>query len=126
MKFYLCGFKNDNVAEVRKHYLDFHNVDPNNQFFKRLFDESEDNVFRAGQCIRCKQFIPSSSSRKCHNFEDGLTVLKNESGPQSEHVKKIIRKIFKEHELDIIIQCNMKIVNYLDVTFNLNDGTYKP
>ena len=68
MKFYLCGFKNDNVAEVRKHYLDFHNVDPNNQFFKRLFDESEDNVFRAGQCIRCKQFIPCSSSRKCHNF----------------------------------------------------------
>ena len=27
--------------------------------------------------------------------------------------------------LDIIIKCNMKIVNYLDVTFNLNDGTCK-
>ena len=25
---------------------------------------------------------------------------------------------------DIIIECNMKIVNYLNVTFNLNDGTY--
>ena len=24
------------------------------------------------------------------------------------------------------MQCNMKIVNYLDVTFSLNDGTYKP
>ena len=24
------------------------------------------------------------------------------------------------------MQCNMKIVNYLDVTFNLNDGTYDP
>ena len=58
--------------------------------------------------------------------EDGLAVLKNKSGPQSKHVKKIIQKIFKEHGLDIIIQCNMKIVNYLDVTFNLNDGTYKP
>ena len=24
------------------------------------------------------------------------------------------------------MECNMKIVNYLDVTFNLNDGTYRP
>ena len=24
------------------------------------------------------------------------------------------------------MQCNMKIVNYLDVTFSLNGGTYKP
>ena len=58
--------------------------------------------------------------------DDGLAVLKNKSGPQSEQVKKNIQKIFKDHGLDIIIQCNMKIVNYLDVTFNLNDGTYKP
>ena len=28
--------------------------------------------------------------------------------------------------LDVIIECNTKIVNYLDLTFNLNDGTYKP
>ena len=58
--------------------------------------------------------------------DDGLAVLKNKSGPQSEQVKKNIQKIFKEHGLDIVIQCNMKIVNCLDVTFNLNDGTYKP
>ena len=58
--------------------------------------------------------------------DNGLAVLKNNSGSQSEQVKKSIQKIFKEHGLDIIIQCNMKIVNYLDVIFNLNDGTYKP
>ena len=58
--------------------------------------------------------------------DDGLAVLKNKSGLQSEQVKKNIQKIFKEHGLDIIIQCNMEIVNYLDVTFNLNDGNYKP
>ena len=31
--------------------------------------------------------------------------------------------------LDVIIECNTKIVNYLNVTFlsnYLNDGTYKP
>ena len=44
MKCYLCGFKNDNVAEVKKHYLDFHKVDPNNRFFKKLFNDSQNNV----------------------------------------------------------------------------------
>ena len=55
--------------------------------------------------------------------DDGLAVLKNKSGPQSEQVKKNIQKKFKEHGLDVIIQCNMKVVNCLDVTFNLNDRT---
>ena len=58
--------------------------------------------------------------------DDGLAVLKNKSGLQSEQVKKNIQKIFKEHGLDIIMQCKMKIANYLDVTVNLNDGIYKP
>ena len=34
--------------------------------------------------------------------------------------------MFKNKGLDIIINCNMKIVNYLDVTLNLNDGSYRP
>ena len=49
--------------------------------------------------------------------DHGLAILKNKSGPQSEQTKKTIQKIFKEHGLDIIIQCNMKIVNYLEVTY---------
>ena len=56
--------------------------------------------------------------------DDGLAVSKNKSRPQSEQVKKNIQKIFKEHWSDIIIQCN--VGNYLDVTFNLNEGIYKP
>ena len=28
--------------------------------------------------------------------------------------------------MQIIIECNLKVVNYLDVTFNLNDGSYRP
>ena len=24
------------------------------------------------------------------------------------------------------MECNLKAVNYLDVTFNLNDGSYRP
>ena len=43
-----------------------------------------------------------------------------------EKIKKCLQKGFKNNVLDVIIECNMKIVNYLDVTFNLNDGTYRP
>ena len=49
---------------------------------------------------------------------DGLAVLKSKSRPHSEQVKKNIQRIFKEHWLDIIMQYNKKVVNYLDVTFN--------
>ena len=33
---------------------------------------------------------------------------------------------FKKYGLEIIIECNKKIVDYFDITFNLNYGTYKP
>ena len=40
--------------------------------------------------------------------------------------KKHKQKIFKENELDIVIQCTIKIVNYLEVSLNLNNSNYKP
>ena len=47
-------------------------------------------------------------------------------GPESEKIKKSIQAIFRENELKINIQCNLKIVDYLDVTFNLTDSSYRP
>ena len=58
--------------------------------------------------------------------DDGLAVFKNKSGPESEKIKKSIQAIFRENELKITIQCNLKIVDYLDVTFNLTDSSYRP
>ena len=43
-----------------------------------------------------------------------------------EKIKKHLQKVFKNNGLDVIIECNMKVGNYLDVTFNLNDDTYRP
>ena len=43
-----------------------------------------------------------------------------------ENMKKRLQKVFKNNGLDVIIVCNKKIVHYLDATFNLNDGTYRP
>ena len=58
--------------------------------------------------------------------DDGLVVFKNKSGPESEKIKFSIQSIFRENKLKIIIQCNLKIVDYLDVTFNLTDSSYRP
>ena len=41
-------------------------------------------------------------------------------------IRKNIQKSLKVIKLDIAIQCNMKIVSYLDATLNLNNLNYKP
>ena len=56
--------------------------------------------------------------------DDGLLVFRNINGRQAE--KKTIQKIFKDKGLQIIIKYNLKIIDYLGVTINLNDGTYRP
>ena len=51
--------------------------------------------------------------------DNRLAVFKNKSGPESEKIKKSIQTIFWENELKITIQHNLKIVDYLDVTFSI-------
>lgn len=58
--------------------------------------------------------------------DDGLALFKQTSGPQAERTRKEITKTFKNHGLSITIQSNLKIVNFLDVTLNLTDGTHYP
>ena len=53
-------------------------------------------------------------------------MFRNVSWPQSEKIKKNFQRIFRENDLEIVISCNMKRVNSLDVTLNLNDRTYRP
>ena len=45
---------------------------------------------------------------------------------QVDIIKKKICKIFKENGLSITVAANKKVVQYLDVEFDLNDGSYKP
>ena len=52
----------------------------------------------------------------CRN--DGLVILKNKKQKDS-------RKSFKSY-LGIVLQCNSKIIFYLDITLNLNYGTCRP
>ena len=58
--------------------------------------------------------------------DGGLAVFKNVSGPASEKIKEHLQYLFQQKSLQIIIECNLKVANYLDVTFDLNDGSYRP
>ena len=58
--------------------------------------------------------------------DDCLAVFKNKSGPQAERIEKNFQKIFQENDLNIVIKCNLKIIDYLDVTLNLLNNIYKP
>ena len=97
-----------------------------------LFDVSMGAYDGAEVCELMGTYVLNILSKKINKNgfgiyrDDGLTVLKNKSGPQSEQVKKNTQNIFKKLGLDITVQCNMEVVNYVDVTFNLSDGTYKP
>ena len=45
---------------------------------------------------------------------------------QLERIKKSLQKTFKDFGLEIAAESNLRIVNYLDVTLNLNDGSFRP
>ena len=59
----------------------------------------------------------------CHFL---FTFFKNFSGLHCEKIKKEFQKFLWQHSLKLIIKCNLKIVDFLDVTLNLTDSTYKP
>ena len=57
--------------------------------------------------------------------DDGLAVCKA-TAKEIEKTKKEVCKVFKSKDLKITIDANKKIVHFLDVTFDLTDGSYKP
>ena len=50
----------------------------------------------------------------------------NKSGCQLEKIKKKLQRLFKEYDLEITAESDQNIVNYLDVTLNLKDVTFRP
>ena len=48
------------------------------------------------------------------------------NGQQIDQLHKKIIKIFKEIGFKIDTETNLKLVDFLDMTFNLINGSYKP
>ena len=58
--------------------------------------------------------------------DDGLGESEPLPGTTRERLRKKIIKIMKELGLSITIEFGLKLVDFLDVTLNLNDSSYKP
>ena len=118
------------IKHVRKSLL-YDNSEPLMKKDSGLFDVTMGAYDEAEVCELVGTFLLYKLSLKYNKNniglyrDDGLAIFKNISGPKSEKVKKDIQKLFKENELDIVIQCNMKTINYLDVTLNLENSTYR-
>ena len=57
--------------------------------------------------------------------DDGLSVVRM-TNRQAEKLKQQIKRIFNDNGLNITIEANKKIVDFLDVTFNLKTGEFYP
>ena len=57
--------------------------------------------------------------------DDGLSAF-NVSPRMMEIIKKEICQVFNDNKLKLTIEANKKCVNFLDITFDLRSGTYKP
>ena len=52
--------------------------------------------------------------------------MRKGNGQKTVKIRKEVIKIFKEIGFKMEIKTNLKIVDFLDMTFNLSNGTYKP
>ena len=57
--------------------------------------------------------------------DDGLAICKA-IAKEIEKNKREVCQVFKSNGFKITIEANKKVVNFLDVTFNLAKGCYKP
>ena len=58
--------------------------------------------------------------------DDGLAIFKNVNWPDPEKIEKNFCKLLIDHDLELTIQCNRKVLSFLDVTLNLEYSTYQP
>ena len=60
------------------------------------------------------------------NRDDGLAYFKNNNGHQNDKIWKELIKILQSYGLKLEIKCNLKSIDYLDITLDLNTESYRP
>ena len=105
------------------------------QVWKKKDDTDFDvsmGAFDGGECCECVGLLilfllKNILEPSCYGLyrDDGLRVVRGR-GHVAEQMKKKIHTIFKELDLNITEDANLIEVNFLDVTFNLADGSFRP
>ena len=83
-----------------------------------LFDVTMGAYYVAEVCELAETFSLAS----VYIMTTGCQYLKT----QLERIKKSLQKTFKDFVLEIVAESNLRIANYLDVTLNSNDGSFRP
>ena len=65
MECVLCNYRSNIKENLKQHYEDFHNVDKNNVFFKKLMLQSK-NVSYRRKCNICNEFVLANKAE--HDF----------------------------------------------------------
>ena len=95
------------------------------------FDISMGGYHGAEICDLCGLFLLSQLSEVIPKAyvglyrDDGMAATPARPR-QAEILKKKICKVFSENNLKITIEANMKVVNFLDITLDLERGLFKP
>ena len=55
-----------------------------------------------------------------------ILILRNVNGQHIDRIHKNVIKTFKDISFAIDVETNLKVVDFLATTFNLNNGTYRP
>ena len=58
--------------------------------------------------------------------DDGLAILRHKSACQANRITKSLIAELKKHGLKITADQGLKVTNFLDITLNLHDGSYRP
>ena len=103
MKCLLCKFIAKDKSEIENRYINFHNVDKENVYFKRLLGKKS-NVFFGEKCWKCNEFIPTANFKRSHDFlkhyKDGKELVSDEKPISIVDIGSSIRKYeinFSEH-----------------------------
>ena len=103
MKCLLCKFIAKDKSEIENHYINFHNVDKENVYFKRLLGK-KNKFFLGEKCLKCNEFIPTANFKRSHDFlkhyKDGKELVSDEKPISIVDIGSSIRKYeinFSEH-----------------------------
>ena len=106
MKCVLCHYENNQVNDLKEHYLKNHNVDENNVFFKKLIDQNK-NIIHCKKCNYCNEFVLNKANHDfLKHYGRGLSNDADDDDvnlPVTITIVGDIRKLeitFKEHSSD--------------------------
>ena len=122
------------IINHAKKTLLFHDNSPWNKSERpRQFDVTMGSYDGAETCELVGKYLLHKINQLFNNElevglyrDDGLAILRNKSACQANRIAKSLIAEFKKYGLKIIVDQGLKVTNFLDITLNPYDGSYRP